>query len=1513
MNKKLLSLVLATVMLLTCLPFGALTAFAADINGPKISIVSQYAAPNSSVQVDLKIINNPGIAGAKLTIAYDSKLTLIDSVSNGVFSLLDYTKPGTYTSPCNFNWDSESAIATEDGTFLTLTFTVSAAAEKNDSLPITVTYRNGDIYDSELTSINVEIENAAVRVLDYIPGDVNNDKEINGKDVTLVRRFNAGGYGVIINEDAANVNEDNVINGKDVTLIRRYIAGGYDVELKPSPIRCMHDMTATEAVEATCEEDGNISYWYCSKCEKYFSDAEGTYEIYLGDTILAAKGHSVVVDPAVPATETSTGLTEGSHCSVCLKVLVEQEVIPIPTPKTANITYRLVNNDSYLASQTINNPNPSTYVIGKGLTLSNDLDVPGYTFAGWYDSFADNATQIKSISTYEANDITLYAHWVPYEYKIQFESDLIPVNDDVYTVNQSKNLPTPKISGYNFIGWSDDEGTLIKRIPAGTTGDQIYTANWTSERRKTYTKPRLDEPIIVEDEENDMILFTYEIGEIQNVPVYEVHDFGKILGDGVTRTKEVEYSTTVQKEEMVALSQSVAKATTESSDWTLSSNWNKTTSLDEQDYTEKGLTKEQAETIAKSKTDTWNVSSGTSGSSTTTSLTQNEKGWANTVKVNGTDTQSGSWTGTHEQTHEEYKKNSLGIDAKLEYTPKNYNVSLGFDGASLGLGSTGGLGGSIGGSYKHEWGSSDKTTDSTSLTLSASKSRGFEAGGTQTGSTLNSTSTANTSSWNSSSSMGGSSTASRSETVSTAISEKIAKTYHYGESTCEGGANSESKGLQQTQSESDEYSSSVKYSTAVAEKQKESWTTQATKEGYHRWVKVNTAHVFGVVGYDMSTKSYFVYTYSVMDDAEPKDFEDYSYVTGKYNDNENGVIAFSIPDEVAGYVAERTAYSKGLKVDQTTGTISEYTGTDEYVIIPEYYNIGDGDVVKITGIDSKAFEKTKENIKAVRLSDFITEIPAGTFDGCTALLGVNGGNITAIGEGAFKGCVSIENCLVDNSVTVLGNHAFEGCDRLLVNAANSSVVEAAANSGVKKIQLYVDGAMIKDGENALKNITLNVPNDVELFIMNGYGYTYSGFRLNSDANETVIYKTHFSVSEGIPIQTSSSKLVLNQVNTASAGWGLVMSADSTELVLQSTVEINTNTDKTVLCKGITLSELKENVDGVLKVSGKVYVAGSYDGTQYLFYKGNEIQPIDADLFESYLKAYKIRFDANGGTVSETEREAYFGTQTEAFPTPTRDYYDFDGWFTENGSAVTPASLVNNIKNITLYAHWAHHTPSGWVKASQVPAGAEIVSRKYLYDLTSYTSSTSSSMPGWTPYGTPTTSYGSWGSWSGWTTSPISGSDTRDVGTKTEQEVSSYNLEEYNYMTTGGARVYYKTKQNINNFSKTYGEFHRTMTATPGEINSAQKVSAGSYANIGSSSAGTNKGGETAYVFNYGGVNIMFFIVGTNYKNVTYYRYRDRTKTVTYYFYKVESKESTSNPTGGTNVSNVVEWVQYRAK
>ena len=43
---------------------------------------------------------------------------------------------------------------------------------------------------------------------------------------------------------------------------------------------------------------------------------------------IAAKGHTEVKDPAVEATTEKTGLTEGSHCSVCNAVIKRQEIVP---------------------------------------------------------------------------------------------------------------------------------------------------------------------------------------------------------------------------------------------------------------------------------------------------------------------------------------------------------------------------------------------------------------------------------------------------------------------------------------------------------------------------------------------------------------------------------------------------------------------------------------------------------------------------------------------------------------------------------------------------------------------------------------------------------------------------------------------------------------------------------------------------------------------------------------------------------------------------------------------------------------------------------------------------------------------------------------------------------------------------------------------------------------------------------------------------------------------------------
>ena len=70
----------------------------------------------------------------------------------------------------------------------------------------------------------------------------------------------------------------------------------------------------------TCTEKGQKGK-ACSKCGK-IKDQQP----------IPATGHIPVTDPAVAPTETTDGLTEGSHCGVCGVVLQAQEVIPMRDP-----------------------------------------------------------------------------------------------------------------------------------------------------------------------------------------------------------------------------------------------------------------------------------------------------------------------------------------------------------------------------------------------------------------------------------------------------------------------------------------------------------------------------------------------------------------------------------------------------------------------------------------------------------------------------------------------------------------------------------------------------------------------------------------------------------------------------------------------------------------------------------------------------------------------------------------------------------------------------------------------------------------------------------------------------------------------------------------------------------------------------------------------------------------------------------------------------------------------------
>ena len=52
------------------------------------------------------------------------------------------------------------------------------------------------------------------------------------------------------------------------------------------------DLKKVDAKNATYMAEGNITYWYCGDCGKYYSDAEATKEIAKADTVIPKKTHS---------------------------------------------------------------------------------------------------------------------------------------------------------------------------------------------------------------------------------------------------------------------------------------------------------------------------------------------------------------------------------------------------------------------------------------------------------------------------------------------------------------------------------------------------------------------------------------------------------------------------------------------------------------------------------------------------------------------------------------------------------------------------------------------------------------------------------------------------------------------------------------------------------------------------------------------------------------------------------------------------------------------------------------------------------------------------------------------------------------------------------------------------------------------------------------------------------------------------------------------------------------------
>ena len=410
-----------------------------------------------------------------------------------------------------------------------------------------------------------------------------------------------------------------------------------------------------------------------------------------------------------------------------------------------------------------------------------------------------------------------------------------------------------------------------------------------------------------------------------------------------------------------------------------------------------------------------------------------------------------------------------------------------------------------------------------------------------------------------------------------------------------------------------------------------------------------------------------------------------------------------------------------------------------------------------------------------------------------------------------------------------------------------------------------------------------------------------------------------------------------------------------------TVTSQKKSEEAVLFKDITVSRTGYLFEGWYSDSAL---------TKLYWKSGNADVKMPANNVTVYAKwkanSFTLYFNANGGSVSETSRTVLCGQPFGTLPTPTRTGFDFLGWFTSDGKQVTASTTMTTATDVTVSAKWsakaypatwsggtgytitvqrtsspnkgapietltsgetvyygdvlkitytrsdyyritshgktditvtgdvtskdiyatAELNPlSGWVRASEAPSGARIDERKWSYTLREYTESSSSSLSGYTLYETRRTG---WGATQGPVYSDPS-NGARNVWSETYETGRTHYWHYYRYANSSGSAGSDKQTSTYNRYESIDLNYQLT-----------EKGSMGNY--------------SQGYKWYYNGTNYRTMWLEYEWDDVQYgTRWYYQEPVYTYYYYRDVNKESSTNPSGQSNVSNVVEWVRYRAK
>lgn len=409
----------------------------------------------------------------------------------------------------------------------------------------------------------------------------------------------------------------------------------------------------------------------------------------------------------------------------------------------------------------------------------------------------------------------------------------------------------------------------------------------------------------------------------------------------------------------------------------------------------------------------------------------------------------------------------------------------------------------------------------------------------------------------------------------------------------------------------------------------------------------------------------------------------------------------------------------------TTGTITEYNGTDTVVVIPPTISSW-----PVTKIGEDAFQDNT-TITSVTIPASVTEIGSNAFAGCTNLTSVNyegdWSNLTiqsgnpAVQDAANAPLFDFEFIPPDNTAVIVTNYKYNGAaaDVTIPSRYQGKPVTmighaAFFNSAVTSVTIPDSVTSISDEAfiNCPKLTNISIPNSV----------TYIGFSAFSSCTslKSITLPSSLSFISGA-LFLGCSQLTTIHIPVSVTSIGNNAFADCPSLMTVTYPGSKTQWDDNIT-KGSN-NDVLENHLICAKLEATFTADGESISTQTIdrggkftepaeppkenhtfagWYNGDEKFDFDADttnapnvlnLVAKWEKSkYTVKFVSDYGSFADQTIEHGKPIKTDKLTIPEVEGYTFDGWYTDKTYNTKFDFNTSITSNTTVYAKWEKNAP-----------------------------------------------------------------------------------------------------------------------------------------------------------------------------------------------------------------------------